>query len=266
MISEKLKSCYFKLYRRGLISKEENNYYKNRCHTAIRQAKRNYFHRYFTNYKSDMRKYWKGIKNLIGKTERRDRGKIDSVKVDNCELTDERNIATAFNNHFSTVAHRLANELPPADHISPISQIPFHANSFYFFPVTPDECVNIIMKLKNSYYGRDKLSTRLLKIISPLVSEPLCKLINESISAGVFPDVLKVASITPVFKKGDRSDVCNYRPISVLPLLSKVFEKAMANRMNSYLSKFSILPTCQFGFQRGRSTCDANMYSHRLCL
>ena len=174
----------------------------------------------------------------------------------NCELTDEKNIATAFNNHFSTVAHRLANELPPADHISPISQIPFHANSFYFFPVTP-ECVNIIMKLKNSYYGRDKLSTRLLKIISPLVSEPLCKLINESISAGVFPDVLKVASITPVFKKGDRSDVCNYRTISVLPLLSKVFEKAMANRMNSYLSKFSILPTCQFGFQRGRSTCDA---------
>ena len=157
--------CYFKLYRRRLISREENNFYKNRCHSAIRQAKRNYFHRYFTNYKNDMRKYWRGIRNLIGKTDGRDGGRIECIKINDCKITDEANFANGFNSHFSTVARRLANELPPADNISPVSQIPFHANSFYFFPVTPDERKST-MKLKNSHYGWDKFSTRQFKIIS----------------------------------------------------------------------------------------------------
>lgn len=253
----RLKSCFFKLYRRGLISKNENNYHKNRCHTIIRQAKRNYFHSYFNNYKSNMKKYWAGIKCLIGKGNKRKGNTIDSLVIDNCEIVDEREIAAAFNNHFSEIAHNLEGKLPPADDISPTSLIPLQHNSFYFFPVTPGECIGIIMKLKESNYGRDKLSTKILKLICEMISEPLCSLVNESVNLGIFPDDLKLACITPIYKKGDPTNVSNYRPISVLPLLSKIFEKAMANRMSKYLSKFSLITPSQFGFQKDRGTCDA---------
>ena len=108
----RLKSHFFKLYKSGLISKNENNHYKNRCHTIIRQAKRNYFHNYFNDYKSNMKKYWAGIKSLIGKNNKHVKKKIiESLVVDNCEITGEKELATAFNDHFSGVADNLEKEL-----------------------------------------------------------------------------------------------------------------------------------------------------------
>ena len=103
-------------------------------------------------------------------------------------------------------------------------------------------------------------------------------IINDSISQGIFPDILKRACVTPVFKSGCRADMKNYRPISVLPLLSKVFERCIHCRLLDYLSNKNILNRSQFGFQRNRSTTDAlvdffeDMYkqlnekNHTLCM
>ena len=71
---------------------------------------------------------------------------------------------------------------------------------------------------------------------------------------GQFPDPLKVAKVSPVYKKGDREQPGNYRPISVLPVLSKIFEKLVNNRLIEYLEKNDILYKHQYGFREGRST------------
>ena len=253
----KLKSHYFTLYKRGVISKNMNNYYKNRCNSIIRQAKRNYFHSYFNKYKHDMKKYWAGIKRVIGQDIKCNRRQIKSIVVDGRSIADEKGMACAFNEHFSTVATKLESILPPPDDVSPSSIVPFNFNSFYLYPVTPLECEEIILKLKNTSYGQNKMSARILKFMSPLISSTLSELINESFNVGIFPDELKLATITPIFKKGDPTKVENYRPISILPLLSKIYEKAMANRMVKFISKYSLITPNQFGFQKNKSTLDA---------
>ena len=78
------------------------------------------------------------------------------------------------------------------------------------------------------------------------------ELYNKSIYEGVFPDCLKVARVEPIFKGGTASNVSNYRPISVLPVFSQIFEKAAHLRIYRYLSSKSILSDYQFGFRKGR--------------
>lgn len=97
----------------------------------------------------------------------------------------------------------------------------------------------------------------ILKACQEILSVPICLLINKSIETGIFPDQLKVASVTPVYKSGDPTCVSNYRPISVLPVVSKIFEKVISVRLVNYLTTFSLINNLQYGFQKGKSTVDA---------
>lgn len=252
----KVKSNYYNLFKRGIISRRVNNMYKNRCNSTIRQAKRNYFNNYFHIHRNDMKRYWAGISELVGGGRRNKT--IDRLSVNNVIINDEIEMARIFNNYFAKVAINLEGDLPtPSDNTSPASLVPSNESSFYLYPVTPEECIRIVSKLKNVSYGKDCVSTKLFKRICHYVSNPLSQLINESFSVGIFPDDLKLAIITPIHKKGDHSNVINYRPVSVLSLLSKVFEKAFANRMEKFLNKFNIITSHQFGFRKGKGTSDA---------
>ena len=75
-----------------------------------------------------------------------------------------------------------------------------------------------------------------------------------SIEQGIFPDSLKLAKVTPIFKSGDKYNVSNYRPISILPVFSKVLERIMYNRVYNHLDSKGLLYEKQFGFQRNNST------------
>ena len=90
-----------------------------------------------------------------------------------------------------------------------------------------------------------------------MIAPVLTKLLNLSLLQGIFPDSLKIASVTPIFKGGDKTDVCNYRPISVLSTFSKIFEKVIAYQVNYYLRTNNILTPAQYGFRQGQSTTDA---------
>ena len=87
-----------------------------------------------------------------------------------------------------------------------------------------------------------------------MIAPPLCKVINLSFQTGVFPKCLKTAIITPLFKTGDKTNVSNYRPISILSPFSKILEKLMLDRLWKFINRFDIISQQQFGFRRGSST------------
>ena len=113
----------------------------------------------------------------------------------------------------------------------------------------------LINKLPNSKsVGLDKISTKILQIAAPAVAQPLTKIFNKSIALGQFPLEWKAARVIPIFKKGQRTMLDNYRPISILPVVSKLIERILYNQLSNYLKRESILSEYQFGFRSRHST------------
>ena len=118
-----------------------------------------------------------------------------------------------------------------------------------FTPVSTEEVSNVIKGIKNSSPGCDKIFMCIIKMCSPILAPILCKLFNKSMSVGYFPEHLKIAKVIPLYKDGDRSVESNYRPISILSAISKIFEKIIYNRLTVHLTENSILTDAQFGFR-----------------
>lgn len=127
--------------------------------------------------------------------------------------------------------------------------------SMFLFKTNENEIEKLINKLNNKKSSRsDDLSAKFLKLCSKYISGPLTNIFNASIKNGVYPDLLKTARVTPIYKKGVKSDPGNYRPIGVLSQVNKVFEKILHKILYKYLTKFQILYEYQFGFREGHST------------
>jgi hypothetical protein len=86
------------------------------------------------------------------------------------------------------------------------------------------------------------------------IKTPLANICNVSFTSGIFPEILKIAIVKPLHKKGNTREVQNYRPISLLSFFSKIVEKLMYNRLMSFITKNNILNDSQHGFREGRST------------
>ena len=113
-----------------------------------------------------------------------------------------------------------------------------------------EEIINIARNLKNSKgVGLDGFSTPVVKQIITDISAPLTTIFNKSLEHGIFPDKLKLAKVTPVFKSDNRLMISNYRPISVLPVFSKILEKLMNSRLQNFVDKHKILCDNQYGFR-----------------
>ena len=109
------------------------------------------------------------------------------------------------------------------------------------------------LKLKLSC-GHDGISSRLLKASKNVICKPLTLIINQTLTSGIFPDTLKIAKIIPLFKKGDRTLLENYRPISILPAISKKIERIMFNQIHSHFSTHNLFYSGQYGFRVNHST------------
>ena len=128
----------------------------------------------------------------------------------------------------------------------------------FFAPTTTEEIVDIVSNLKNSSSsGYDNIPTKLIKYCKVELAPVLAHINNQSLVDGIFPTNLKIAKIVPIFKNGNASTVSNYRPISILSVFSKVFEKIVHARLEKYLFENAILHNNQFGFRSKLSTCMA---------
>lgn len=102
--------------------------------------------------------------------------------------------------------------------------------------------------------GPNSIPNNLLKEFSSFLTYPIKILVNKSLSEGTFPTLLKTAQVCPIYKKSDKTKCINYRPISLLSNLSKIFERIMYNRLERYLERNNMIYNHQFGFRRSYST------------
>ena len=174
-------------------------------------------------------------------------------------ITDNTEICNNFNNYFSTVADNILheNKTPILKSFDKYLTNPTNT-SFVFEPCDPLEVYSCINELNpNKGAGPNGIPTKILQLISKFICVPLSKIFNMSILTGVHPDQLKQAHVIPIFKKGSRLLISNYRPISLLSNLNKIFEKILHKRMFTYLDKYNLLYDLQFGFRAKYSTSHA---------
>jgi len=180
---------------------------------------------------------------------------FSEIKVNDVIISNPVEIATIFNKYFSTVGENLVSRLPnkidDLKNFLPPSQI----NSFQFYNISTIDIATTINSPNNSYsLGPDNFSSSLLKLGMDRILLPLQFIFNNSFLQDVFPDCLKTVRVLPLFKKGSKSEISNYRPIAISSSFSKVFEKIVYKRMSSFLNKFNILYDYQFGFRESYST------------
>ena len=128
------------------------------------------------------------------------------------------------------------------------------SENFFVSAVTIDEICKIICNFKDSAAGWDDLRPRIIKLIQSYIKRPLAHICNHSFIRGIFPSELKIANVVPIFKSGADMLFSNYRPVFVLPVLSKILERLMYNRLILYINRHDLFYEYQFGFQKGKST------------
>ena len=250
----KYKSKCFKDCKLGLISHNDNRKVRNYVNNTVRKAKLRYYKEVFLNNMNDIKRTWKDIRKIVSSCVKNH--SVSSVNFEGRTVTDETEIAECFCEHFRTIATKIDGELPPASD-DPLSYIQRNDHSMFMEPVSEAEVSEIILSIRNTKCDLNSVSVSILKRSRLFLKLPITLIVNKSISSGVFPDILKKAIVVPIFKKGDKANVANYRPISTLPTLSKIIEKCVVKRLLSFTDRFSIFCRNQFGFMRGLSTTDA---------
>ena len=151
------------------------------------------------------------------------------------------------------------NENIPRTRKSPLEYLSSqNESSFFITPASPEEIKVIINSLKSGKtVGPHSIPIYLLKIPSEYIAVPLCDIVNESLSSGIFPDMMKLAKVIPLYKKNSPEVPSNYRPISLLSVFSKIVEKLTHKRLYSFLEKYDILHSLQFGLRCKHSTLHA---------
>ena len=233
-------------------NKQEFNVYKNVLRRLINRAKNIYYSTQFENYKGDGRKTWRTMDNLLHR--KSSKSIPDAIIVEDKLATDKGKIADAFNKYFATVCMTNENANQNLPQYDEYLKNPTDA-SFNFEQVENTAVLHFINKLKPSHScGCDKISSNILKIIAKEVSPCITLIINQTLSTGIFPSKLKTAKVIPVYKKNDKTLLKNYRPISVLPVVSKIIENVMHNQMMDYFTSNKLFSSQQYRFRPNRST------------
>ena len=184
-----------------------------------------------------------------------------SIVVNEQPISDPSSLANHFNNFFinSSISQSASTSLNSSN--TPVNNNICHAvnYSIFLYPTTKNEVIQVAKKLGSKHScGLDEVPGSLLAKCVHLIAAPLEFLINESFSSGIFPSELKKARVIPIYKhKGKKSDMNNYRPISVLSSFSKIFECIMHERLISFLNYHSLLSPSQHGFLKNKSTTTA---------
>ena len=185
---------------------------------------------------------WNFVKAEINK---QNRNNVPPLNIEGSPANDYQELACVFNEYFINITNptqtgNLKDDSSAAENLNIVFNRPL--GQIDLTPVTTQEIKNIIRSLKwKTSSGYDEIPPKLLKLSLPYITSPLTYLCNKSLTSGIFPSWLKHSQVTPLLKKGSKSELSNYRHISLLTSFSKIFEKVIYKRLVNHASVYNIL-------------------------
>ena len=198
--------------------------------------------------KNDLKGIWKTIKLASNM----------NPNVCSDAATDKNSSPESFNSHFAEIGKNVQSEaFKFDDHVSYSDFLPQRLSESRlddFEEVTTGEIISYVESISNDKAIFDDLPLRILKLATPSFVEPLAHIVNLSLKTGIVPNVCKRARVTPLHKSGDKNDPNNYRPISILPFISKIIEYFVSVQITDYMEENHLFTRHQFGFRKNHST------------
>ena len=236
-----------------MYNKVKYKQYKNLFKQCLRSAERDYFSKKLMEKNSSIKDTWKVINTILNKSHVQDH--IRCLTIDNSRVTDRKEIVQQLNNYFTNIGQSLTRNIPDSINKFTYYMDPPKKDTMQLVPTNETEILSIIKNLKNtSSTGNDDIPSSVIKYAANSIAKPMAILINSAMQEGVFPSALKIAKVIPIYKGDSHTLLSNYRPISILPVFSKIYEKAIVLRLNSFIEKNEILNNKQFGFRKNHST------------
>ena len=255
--SIKNKNVMFKLAIKDKTTKFSVSFkkYRNLLNRVIECSKRFYFKQIVKNNKTNSKKLWKIINNIVT-TKSTSHSKINGVLDLYGKFVDEpKEVGNLMNKNFVSIADDLIKERMDVACDYDESSLDSVKNVFIFKDISESEIENYIKKMNpNKSVRSDVPSIRFVKLSAKIISPYLAKLYNKCVEYGVFPESLKYAEVVPIYKTGKKNDVNNYRPISLLSPFSKIFESLVCERLNDYFLSNELLHCKQYGFRKNSTT------------
>ena len=238
--------------------------YRNLYNKLIKAAKQLHYKLEFQKHRHDLKKTWMILKDAIRM--KKDKSlEIQEINHENVAITEDDKMSDKFNEHFTSIADKITREINPSDKDSSDFLRDLNLN-FKFGHVYSFEIKNIIKDLEAKtscdMYG---ISNKFVKQIVDEIMFPLRHIFNLSLQKGVIPNELKIAKVIPIYKLDKKdseftTNMNNYRPISLLPIFSKILEKLVSIRLTKFLDQNNILYSHQYGFQKKKSTLHPIMH------
>ena len=261
-IKESIKSrnLLFKAYQNNRTEINETNW-KNKRNMVVeilRIAEAKHNASFIKNHGDNSRQLWKRFGDVLSKS-KTNNSPIDKLVSHNQTITNPNEITSEFNKDFISLGEKLAKNIKNCGNNQFKKYLGDPSNvALLLKKITRDEIRQEIKQLKsNKSPGHDEFTIKFIKISQDIIVDSLSEIFNLSIKKGVYPDKLKIAKVIPIFKKGDPKITSNFRPISVLSCINKLFEKLISKRIYEFLEQHKILYEFQYGFRQGHSTTHA---------
>ena len=250
-----------KLHKLSIADPSEKNVtaykrYRNSLNRIRKFNKREFYEKLFLKNKSNAKTTWSVLNSLMKKNT--NRLSIPYIVYNNQKVTEPEDICEVVNNHFATAGVKQSKQIKKCGNLSPLDTVKRCMFNLSEIHTTEFELNKIVIELKSkNSCGHDDISNNLLKKIFPGIRQPLTYVFNLSLSSGEFPKSLKIAKVMPLLKSSPSTNCDNLRPISLLPVISKLLEKVVFRRTMSHIADNKLLYFRQFGFRHNHSTSDA---------
>ena len=236
---------------------------RNSVNNEIKFAKKAHYMNAFHENESNVKKTWGIINELTSR--KQNNSHVKEIKLNGSSVSDPPGLSETFNTHFASIGPKLMEKIPcDENNCSYLEYLNCHisGNTFELKSTTSSMVCSLLDKLcKSKATGLDKISAKLLRYCPDLLSESLTVIFNCSINTGIFPDEWKCSKVIPLFKHGERRDLNNYRPISIIPVVAKVFERIIYDQIYAFLTDNNLLCNSQSEFRCLHSTVTALLES-----
>ncbi|MEW8548507.1 MAG: reverse transcriptase family protein, partial [Candidatus Thiodiazotropha sp.] len=265
LTSEVIESIKTRDRFKALGNTDQYKIWRNKVVNLIRKSKKSHYQNLIEEGKNQPTTIWKIFNEFgAGKQKSDKTNSIHSVKAGGQDKDKPEDIANAFNDFFVNIAENIKEPVSSSNHEKLKSYCNDKIPSDIFFDLPLLNKDKVLRYLKNldvrKSTGSDELGPRLLKMAAPFISESLTYICNMSITTGTFPEKWKEAKVKPLHKAGPANDLNNFRPISILPVLSKLFEKHAHDSLMKFLEKYNLLYETQSGFRPNHSCETALVY------